>query len=107
MLQAHRERHAVEPRDATTRRPVVVFRNLDLGSLEIGIDTPILDTGVTSINLVRINACREEKFWDITVMTSTTTHTLAAAIEQLKLLQHDIAYGPIVTLQPNGSETPL
>ena len=112
MLQAYRERHGAEPRNATERTLMEVFRNLDLGSLEMGIDHPILDTRVTSIDLIRLKTAAEKSFAIsnipiITVMINTTIRTLAAAIEQLQVSQYDATYDPVVTLQPNGSKTPL
>lgn len=112
MLQAYREQHAVEPRNASEQRLMQVFRDLDLGSLEMGIDTLILDTGVSSVDLVRLKRGAESAFGItdipiITVITNTTIRTLAAAIEHLQVSQYDVTYNPVVTLQPNGSRTPL
>ena len=74
----------------------------------MGIDTAILETGVTSINLVPLKTAAEKSFGItnipiFTVMTNNTIRMLAAAIEHLQTAQYDVAY----TLQPNGFKTPL
>ena len=112
MLKAYREQHTVEPRNTTERRLMEVFHSLDIGSIEMGIDTTFLDTGVTSIDLVRLKTAAEKSFGIteipiITVMTNTTIRTLATAIKHLQVSRYNVTYNPVVTLQSNGSKTPL
>ncbi|KAK7180424.1 nonribosomal peptide synthetase [Paraphaeosphaeria sporulosa] len=113
-LQMYREQHARQPDSITEKRLIKVFRDLELGSLDMGIDTPILDTGVTSVDLIRLKRVAQDTF-DIkdipliTIMTYTTIRTLATAIEVLQgsQAQRTTSYDPIITLQPNGDKTPL
>lgn len=78
------------------------------------VSTPILNTGVSSVDLIRLKRAIEVCFQIIdvpiiTVMTSTTIRTLATAIEGLQTSQQLVAveYNPVIALQPNGSKTPL
>ena len=116
MLQLYRDAHFCEPENDLERELIAVFvETLHYDKLEmvVGVDTPILNTGVTSVGLIRLkSAC--EKAFDIaeipiiTIMTNTTIRTLASAIKQLqKSSQYEKQYNPIVTLQHNGSKTPL
>ncbi|KAF2793762.1 putative polyketide synthase PksJ [Melanomma pulvis-pyrius CBS 109.77] len=112
VLEESRKQHAEGPGTAAEKILMIVFGNLQLGSPEMGIDTPILDTGVTSVDLIRLKRAVEKDFEIndipiITVITNATIRTLAAAIERLQAEQHSISYSPIVTLQPNGDKTPL
>ncbi|MCJ1331967.1 hypothetical protein MMC10_008659 [Thelotrema lepadinum] len=112
MLQAYRDHHAADPNNVTECKLAEVFHGLDLGSLEVGIDTPILDTGISSVDLIRLKRAAEEAFEIvdipiITVMANTTIRTLAAAIERLQMSHYNVTYDPVVTLQPKGSLTPL
>ncbi|KAF2811304.1 putative polyketide synthase PksJ [Mytilinidion resinicola] len=112
MLQAYREDHVAEPGNAMEQKLMCVFRDLQVASFEIDIDTPILDIGVTSIDLIRFKRAAEKAFAIkdipiITIMTNTTIRTLAAAIKCIQGPQTDTSYHPLVTLQPNGDKTPL
>jgi acyl-CoA synthetase (AMP-forming)/AMP-acid ligase II/thioesterase domain-containing protein len=112
VLHTYREEHVAGPTNATERSLMRVFSDLHLGLPEMGIDTPILDTGVTSVDLIRLKRAAEKEFQIrdipiITVMTNTTIRTLATAIELLRTSEQSIEYDPIVTLQPNGDKTPL
>jgi acyl-CoA synthetase (AMP-forming)/AMP-acid ligase II/thioesterase domain-containing protein len=102
------------PRDNTERTLMTVFLELlDFGDLEIGIDTPILEIGVSSVDLIRLKSACEKTFNIadipiIAIMTNTTIRTLASAIKRIQEKhQYEGQYNPVVTLQPNGSETPL
>ena len=111
-LSSYRKEIMAEPETPAQHTLMRVFRALQLGSPAMGIDTPILDTGVTSVDLIRLKREAEAAFElenipIITVMTNTTVRSLAAAIEQLCLSQDHGSYHSIVTLQPNGDKTPL
>ena len=113
MLQRYRDAHFIDARDDTERTLMTVFFSA-LGSenLEMGIDTPILETGVSSVDLIRLKSASERAF-DIadipivTIMTNTTIRSLASAIREIQNSQHKDRYNPVVTLQYNGSKTPL
>lgn len=113
MLQSYRDVHISEPRDDIERTLMTVFLDtLNLDNLEMGIDTPLLDTGVNSVDLIRLKSASEKAF-DIpnipiiTIMTHTTIRSLASAIKQLQISQYEGEYNPVVTLQYNGSKTAL
>lgn len=98
--------------DATDQKLMGVFRDCQLGAPGMGIDTPILDTGVTSVDLIRFKRAAERAFDVveipmITIMTNTTIRTLATAIKQIQGPPEKTSYNPIITLQPNGDKTPL
>ena len=113
MLQAYRDAHFSEPRDDIERTLMTVFLDtLSLDNLEMGIDTPVLDTGVSSVDLIRLKSASEKAFNIadipiITIMTNTTISLLALAIKQIQTSQYEGQYNPVVTLQYNGSRTPL
>jgi acyl-CoA synthetase (AMP-forming)/AMP-acid ligase II/thioesterase domain-containing protein len=116
MLEEYRVRHVVEEsaRNATEKRLFQIFRDLELGTLEMDVNTPFLDTGVSSVDLIRLKRAAEKAFQItdipiITVITNTTIQTLGAAVEclQQSASSMDAEYNPVITLQPNGSKTPL
>jgi len=114
MLQAQRIKYAVEPSTPTEKRLMQVFRDLDLYYPDMNINTPILDVGVSSVDLIRLKRAAEQAFQIIdisitTMITNTTIRTLAMAIEGLRLSQDGVhtEYDPVITLQPNGGKTPL
>lgn len=113
MLQSYRYAHFAEPQDDVERMLVRVFlETLSLDSLEMGIDNPILDTGVSSIELIRLKSASEKAFNIIdipiiTILTKTTIRSLASAIKKLQVSQKEGEYNPVVTLQYNGPKTPL
>jgi thioesterase domain-containing protein len=64
------------------------------------------------VDLIRLKRAAEKSFEIkdipiITVITNASIRTLAAAIQRLKAQQYHTIYNPIVTLQPNGTKTPL
>ena len=113
MLQLYRDAHFSEPRDDIERTLMTVFLDtLGLDSLEMGIHTPVLDTGISSVDLIRLKSASEKAF-DIadipiiTIITNTTIRSLASAIKRIQTSQYEGGYNPVVTLQYNGSKTPL
>jgi pimeloyl-ACP methyl ester carboxylesterase len=112
MLQCFQEEHTGEPGNAMEQKLMGVFRDCQLGAPGMGIDTPILDTGVTSVDLIRFKRAAEKAFNVleipvVTIMTNTTIRDLNAAIQYLQTPQDTAPYNPIITLQPNGDKTPL
>jgi hypothetical protein len=92
ILQDTEVNHAAEALHATEQRLLQVFIDLNLGTPEMGVDLPILDTGITSVDLIRIKRAAEIEFAVpnipiITLMTNTTISTLAAAIERMQTSQ--------------------
>ena len=113
MLQSYRDTHFLEPRNDIERTLMTIFMDTPgIGDLDMGIDTLILDTGVSSIDLIRIKSATEKVF-DIvdipiiTILTNTTIRSLASAIKEIQTSQYKGKYNPVVTFQPNGPKTPL
>lgn len=113
LLQSYHDTNLSEPRDDIERTLMTVFLDtLGLADVDMGIDTPILDTGVSSVDLIRLKSASEKAF-DIadipiiTIMTNTTIRSLASAIKKIQMSQYEGVYNPIVTLQYHGSKTPL
>lgn len=113
MLQSYCDAHFSKPRDNIERTLMAVFLDsLSLDTLELGIDTPVLDTGVSSVDLIRLKSASEKAFGIadipiITIITNTTIRSLASAIKQIQTSQYESKYSSVVTLQYNGSKTPL
>lgn len=113
MLQSYRDSHFSEPQnDAERALLAVVAESLGLDNLEMGIDTFILDTGISSVDLIRLKSACEKAFEVddipmITVLTNTTIRSLASAIKRLQVSKYEDKYNPVITIQCNGSQTPL
>jgi acyl-CoA synthetase (AMP-forming)/AMP-acid ligase II/thioesterase domain-containing protein len=112
MLQAFQGENTGGPGTAIELKLLGVFRDCHLGAPVMAIDTPILDTGVTSVDLIRFKRAAELAFNIadipiITLMSSTTIRTLANTIERLRNQRENVSYSPIITLQPYGDKTPL
>ena len=113
ILQSFRDTHFSEPRDDVEQTLMRVFiSTLNIDDLEMGIDTLILDTGVSSVDLIRLKSATEQAFGIaeipiIKILTNTTIRSLASAIRRIRSSRDEDEYNPIVTLQYNGSKTPL
>ena len=113
MLRSCRDAHFSKPRDDIERTLMTIFSDtLSLDSLEIGIDSVILDTGISSVDLIRLNSAAEKAFEitniPITIfLTNVTIRSLASAIKHIQTPKFESAYSPVVTLQYYGSKTPL
>ncbi|KXG47448.1 Thioesterase [Penicillium griseofulvum] len=112
VLQEYREAHFSGPSNEIEHNLVAVFKETLGLDKDISIDMPILDTGISSVDLIRLKRAVEEDLCIedipmITIMTNTTIRTLAAAIQKLETSDLTTVYQPVVTLQPHGSKTPL
>ncbi|KAL9619123.1 MAG: hypothetical protein Q9160_006212 [Pyrenula sp. 1 TL-2023] len=113
MIQSYHKTHFSEPRDVVERTLMTVLLDtLGLHNLNMGVETPVLDTGVSSVELFRLKSLIEKSF-DIeevpmvTIMTNVTIRSLASAIKDIKNSQYEVNYEPVITLQPEGPKTPL
>ena len=113
MLQSYREAHLLEPQNDIERTLMAIFMDdARIGGLDMGIDTLILDTGVSPVDLIRLKIATEKAF-DITdipittMLTNTSIRSLASAVQELQMPQYRGNYKPVITLQPNGPKTPL
>ncbi|KAL8949402.1 MAG: hypothetical protein Q9222_004485 [Ikaeria aurantiellina] len=113
MIATHRKEHFREPQDDTERALMKVFIDtLGRNALDLSIDDSFFDSGVTSVDLIRLKRVSEKAFGitnipTITFLTHTTVHSLASAIKDIQSSEYKNEYNPIVILQPNGSKTPL
>ncbi|KAF2634135.1 putative polyketide synthase PksJ [Massarina eburnea CBS 473.64] len=114
ILGMYRKSHTAEAGTEAEKTLVRVFADLQLGVTGMSIDTQILDTGVTSVDLIRLKRAAEKTFGIkdipiITVVSNPTIRSLASAIERLQEKESNkiVEYDPVVVLQPNGSKTPL
>ncbi|KAJ5482339.1 Thioesterase [Penicillium sp. IBT 31633x] len=112
VIQAYRDSNFSGPSNDIEHKLVAVFKETLGLDKDIDIDMPILDTGITSVDLIRLKRAVEVDFEIedmpmITIMTNTTIRSLAAAVQKLKASDLVSAYQPVVTLQPHGSKAPL
>ncbi|CAL5868710.1 uncharacterized protein PFLUO_LOCUS2937 [Penicillium psychrofluorescens] len=112
VLQEYRESHFSAPSNDIEHRLIAVFKETLELDIEIDIDMQFLDTGISSVDLIRLKRAVEKNFGIedipmITIMTNTAIRSLAAAIQQFKTSQFTSEYQPVVTLQSHGSKTPL
>jgi acyl-CoA synthetase (AMP-forming)/AMP-acid ligase II/thioesterase domain-containing protein len=75
------------------------------------VTTPIFETGITSIELIRLKRYIEEHLGlktpipIITLMTNPTVRSLVAALQLQETSSSE--YEPVVVIQPHGTKTPL
>lgn len=113
-IDSYRATRLVRPRNDMERILLSIFlETLGLETPDMSIDTPVLDTGISSIDLIRLKSACEKAFGIaeipmVTVMTNITIRSMAAAIGELRNSpQYRGEYNPVVTLQYSGSKTPL
>lgn len=116
ICQSYRSLRYKESQTETERMLMrVVMETLDMNE-GLGIDTPILDTGVNSVDLIRLKRATEAAFGIpnvpmLTIMTHATIRSLSKALEDMRQVSpqcHRVAtFNPVVTLQPNGVKTAL
>lgn len=111
MLERHHTEATIEPLTANEERLAQIF--VTHGFVLRNIDSTILDSGVSSVDLISLKRAAEKAFdiQDIPVITpmvNSTISTLAAALQTLMVdSHHKIEYNPVVTLQAGGSKAPL
>ena len=110
-LRSYRQAHAEPPQNQTEELLLQEFEEaLNLSRDELGTNTHLLDAGITSIELIKVTRGIEKRLklpYQIpisTVITHPTVQRLAKALEQLHTPK---SFDPVVTLQHQGSETPL
>lgn len=111
LVKMYRQAMRTPPKDDLERSLLAIFvDSLGLSEEEFDVQTPIFDLGITSIDLIRLKKSLEEQL-DIgqeipmtTLMANTTVRELSAALHDL---QAPGTYKPVITLQNEGSKTPL
>ncbi|PLB44112.1 alpha/beta-hydrolase [Aspergillus steynii IBT 23096] len=113
ILQSYHDAHFSAPRDEMDCTLMTVFKQtIGLWDMDMGIDMPILDTGISSVDLIRLKRAVETTFGIaeipmMTIMTNTTIRSLASALQHFKTSARAGEYQAVVTLQPHGIKTPL
>lgn len=99
------------PQNDLERQILAVYiESLGLGEEEFGVETPIFDVGITSMELIKLKKDLESKIelgqeLPLTaVMTSSTVRELHNVLHELQAPRE---YSPLVTLQDKGSKAPL
>lgn len=99
------------PQDDLERQILAVYiESLGLREEEFGVETPIFDVGITSMELIKLKKDLEEHV-DLdqelpltVVMTSSTVRELHNALRESRASRE---YSPLVTLQDKGDKAPL
>ena len=111
ILTEYRLAQREAPSNSVEARILTFYAELfDLPEEEIGVNTSLFEMGVSSIEIIKLKTKiqveleLEVEIPVITMMTNPTIRGLAAA---LKRLQEPKKYSPVVTLQANGTKTPL
>ncbi|KAL4886386.1 putative polyketide synthase PksJ [Aspergillus karnatakaensis] len=114
LIQSYRSNYTMDPRDDDERLMVRVFLEMLNDTEGLTMDTPFLAMGVNSVDLIRLKSAMQKAFniLDIplaVIMSHITIRSLTAAVKELKSSgdHHHKPYNPVVTLNPNGRETPL
>jgi acyl-CoA synthetase (AMP-forming)/AMP-acid ligase II/thioesterase domain-containing protein len=99
------------PANETEEHLMRVFKEtLDLSEQDFGLETPIFETGVTSVDLIRLKREIEKQLMPtveipmITMMSNPKVRSLASALQDLHTMNQ---YNPVVTIQYQGHKTPL
>jgi thioesterase domain-containing protein len=111
MLRLYYKAVRAPPKDELERSILAVYiESLGLCEEEFGVETPIFDVGITSMELIKLKRDLEEKA-DMgreipltAVMTSSTVRDLRNVLHEL---QSPRAYSPLVILQDKGNKAPL
>ncbi|KAL2050996.1 hypothetical protein ABVK25_008742 [Lepraria finkii] len=111
IIKAYKVAHITGPENETERILLEEFEmTLGLPENELGVETPVFEMGITSIDLIKTTRGIEKRLSlpsqipIITMMTHPTVRSLARALQDL---HHPKTYNPIVTLQQSGSKPPL
>ncbi|KAM4056185.1 AMP-binding enzyme [Hirsutella rhossiliensis] len=111
LIQNFRLQHLSHPSSEAEASLVADFAStLNLPPDVIGVDTPVFDIGLTSMDLMRLKHridCRLRMSVPVVVlMKNPTARSLARALDGL-CLEPAVAYDPLVPLRSSGSKTPL
>ena len=111
VIKAYKVSHITQPKNELEQTLLEVFeQTLDIPESELGVETPVFEMGVTSMDLIRATRAIEKRLNlttqipITTIMTNPTVRSLAKALEDLS---HPTSYNPVVTLQHAGTKTPL
>ena len=87
---------------------------LELDSEDIGVESNMLEAGITSMDLLRMQKVLQTEFSIaeiplITLLTNPTIEGMSTAIDRLKGVASgkDLVYSPVVPMGSKGNKTPL
>ena len=111
IVRLQRNVHHQKPMDQTEELLLKVFLNtLQLGDQDFDVTTSIFETGITSIELIRLKRNIQEhldlmsEIPMVTLMTNSTIRSLVAALQEAP---SDQRYESTVVLQQQGTKVPL
>lgn len=112
LLRAHRIENFSVPQNETEHKLISMFQEALGIDGELDVKMPILDTGISSVELIKLKRTAEMSFGleelpMIIILTNTTIRSLAQAIHDLQESKAVTEYKPVVTLQPHGTKNPL
>lgn len=111
IIRLQRTVHHEKPMNQTEELLLKVFLNtLQLGDQDFDVTTSVFETGITSIELIRLKRSIQEhldlinEIPMVTLMTNSTIRTLVAALKEGPSHQK---FEPTVVLQQQGTKVPL
>lgn len=112
MVKLYRRLTWSPPKDEFERSILKIFvSSLGLHDDEFDVQTPIFDVGITSMELIKLKRDLEQhldmvhEIPVITLMAASTVRELSNALRERETPRR--TYSPLVTLQSEGSKTPL
>ena len=111
IIKAYKVSHVTQPGHEVAQTLLEVFEEvLGLPENELGVETPVFEMGVTSIDLIRTTRTIEKRLnltTQIPIITMITHPTVRSLAKTLEDLNRPDNYIPVVTLQHVGTKTPL
>lgn len=109
---------SISPPNGPTEQIIVeeFSKAVGVGAHELSVETPLYDFGITSVQLIALKRCIEDRLRippipTITLMTNPTVRQLATKVSRADSPIPDDdqvdAYNPVITLQAHGHKTPL
>ncbi|RAH78845.1 acetyl-CoA synthetase-like protein [Aspergillus japonicus CBS 114.51] len=116
MVKLYRSITKAPPRDELESTLLAIFSDtLGLEDEDFGVQSPLLDLGITSIELIKLKKALEELLelsQEIPIITLLRNQTIRALGESVRDLQNLASqapqvYNPVVVLHNEGHKTPL
>lgn len=111
IVKAYRASRLAKPENEKERLLLQAFEEtLELSKNELGVETPVFEMGVTSVDLIKVSRRIEERLnlnVQISVITMLTNSTVRSLFKALKDLDELKNYKSVITLQNKGSKTLL